>query len=101
MTVTATSAAQTKVSEILSESSGKVFRVSISGGGCSGLQYDFTLTAAEADDIEISEGIVMDPMSAMHIDGSVLDFRIEPFSQTFVLENPNMRTCGCGKSFGM
>jgi len=101
MTITATPEAAARVKDILAEKSGQVFRIAIQGGGCSGLQYEFCLTDPEDDDIEIAVGIVVDPMSAMHIDGSVLDFRDEIFSKTFVLENPNMRTCGCGKSFGM
>jgi iron-sulfur cluster assembly accessory protein len=101
MTVTATSIAKMRIQEILFENSGKVFRISVSGGGCSGLQYAFDLTESQDDDIVISEGIVVDPMSNLHIDGSVLDFKDEIFNKTFVLENPNMRTCGCGKSFGM
>lgn len=100
-TVTATLAAKLKVDQILSENYGRVFRISIHGGGCSGLQYAFDLTDPEDDDIVISTGIVVDPMSAMHIEGSVLDYKNEVFSHAFVLENPNARTCGCGKSFGM
>ena len=101
MTVTATLDAKKRIQEILSENSGKVFRISVSGGGCSGLQYAFDLTEPQDEDIVISEGIVVDPMSNLHIDGSVLDFREEIFNHMFVLENQNMRTCGCGKSFGM
>ena len=101
MTITATLAAKLKVDQILSENYGRVFRISIHGGGCSGLQYAFTLADPEDDDLVIAEGIVVDPISAMHIEESVLDYRLETFSALFVLENPNARTCGCGKSFGM
>jgi iron-sulfur cluster assembly accessory protein len=99
--LTATENAIAQVATILSERPGKVFRVSIKGGGCSGFKYGFDLTERGEDDLIISEGIVTDHISGAYLDKAVLDFKNDVFSQTFVLENPDVKTtCGCGESFG-
>ena len=104
--LTATHEAKMKVAEILDVNPGKVFRVAINGGGCSGFQYSFDLTEREDDDIIVDESgehaIVTDAISQMYLDGAVLDFKDEIFSKMFVLENPNVKTtCGCGASFSV
>jgi len=100
--LTATDAAKQQVETILSERPGKVFRVSIKGGGCSGFKYGFDLTDPEDDDLVVSEGIVTDPFSGMYLDNAILNFTDSVFSHTFVLENPDAKTtCGCGESFGI
>ena len=104
--LTATQEAKIKVAEILDENPGKVFRVSINGGGCSGFQYAFGITEREDDDIIIDESgeyaIVTDAISQMYLGGAVLDFKDEIFSKMFVLESPNVKTtCGCGASFSV
>ena len=100
--LTATQEATARVTMILATNPGKVFRVSINGGGCSGFRYGFDLTEREEDDIDISEDIVTDPFSSMYLNNAVLNFTNDVFSQTFVLENPNAKTtCGCGESFGI
>ena len=104
--LTATQEAKVQVATILDSNPGKVFRVSIKGGGCSGFQYEFGLTEREEDDIVVDESgdhaIVTDPLSSMYLDGAVLNFKDDIFSKVFILENPNVKTtCGCGASFGV
>lgn len=100
--IIATEKAKEKVATILNEHSGKVLRLSIQGGGCSGFRYRFDLTETEGDDILVDAGIVTDPISAVYLEGAVLDFHDDLFSQSFVLNNPNVTTtCGCGESFGV
>jgi len=44
---------------------------------------------------------VVDPFSMTYLEGSTLDFKNDVFSQSFVIENPNVKTtCGCGESIG-
>jgi iron-sulfur cluster insertion protein len=99
-----TEEARNKLSEILSENPDKVFRVGLQGGGCNGFQYLLMLDDAPAEDdilVEKIDGhqIIIDPMSAMYLDESVLDYKSELFSQAFVINNPNVTgTCGCGSS---
>lgn len=100
----ATDKAKVKVVEVLTKKPGCAFRVAIQGGGCNGFQYQFLLDEQiDDDDILIDEidgnKIVVDPMSAMYLENSTLDFKEEIFSQMFVINNPNVSgTCGCGSS---
>ena len=94
-----TEAAQKRVNDILDSDS--VFRIEIQGGGCTGFKYNFDISTAEEDDIYIGERVVVDPMSMMYLEGSTLDFKDTIFSQSFVIDNPNVKTtCGCGESIG-
>lgn len=104
--LTATQEAKVQVATILERNPGKVFRVSINGGGCSGFRYGFDLTDREEDDIVVAESgdyaIVTDMISSMYLEGAVLNFKDDIFTKTFVLENPNVKTtCGCGESFAV
>jgi iron-sulfur cluster insertion protein len=99
----ATEEAQNKAAEIFVKNPGKVFRIAISGGGCSGFKNDFELTEREPDDIIVAEcgdsAIVTDVISQMYLEGAVLDFKNDPFMASFVLNNPNVKSsCGCGNS---
>lgn len=94
-----TEAAQSRVNDILDSDS--VFRIEIQGGGCTGFKYNFDISTAEEDDTYIGERVVVDPMSMMYLEGSTLDFKDTIFSQSFVIDNPNVKTtCGCGESIG-
>lgn len=45
-------------------------------------------------------GIVVDPSSLSHLDGSFVDFDDGLQGKGFEIKNPNAQTtCGCGKSF--
>lgn len=104
--LTATSEAKMRVAEILDENPGKVFRVTIHGGGCSGFRYGFSLDEREDDDVVVEESgthaIVTDPFSSMYFEGAQLHFKNDPFMASFIIENPNAKTtCGCGESFGV
>tara|TARA_R100000008_G_scaffold80554_1_gene63050 strand:+ start:554 stop:877 length:324 start_codon:yes stop_codon:yes gene_type:complete len=80
---------------------GSVFRVEIQGGGCTGFKYHFDITGREDSDIEIGENAVTDEISIMYLQDSILDFKNDIFEQSFVIENPNVKTtCGCGESIG-
>jgi iron-sulfur cluster assembly protein len=49
------------------------------------------------------EGLVvyLDPMSAMHLEGTTIDFVTSLMGMGFKFINPNAtKTCGCGSSFG-
>ena len=103
MMLTATEQAQARVGAILEnpDYSGKVFRVAIAGGGCSGFKYEFDITEPEDDDIKVGEGIVTDPLSQMYLDGATLEYVDDVFIQAFRVTNPQVKTtCGCGESIG-
>ena len=79
-------------------------RVGVTGGGCSGLQYllDFTKDPNDLDFVESQHGldVFIDPFSAAHLRGTIVDY-VDAISGTgFKFENPNIvRSCGCGSSF--
>lgn len=79
-------------------------RVSVLGGGCSGLQYKMDLTdgPANRDILVASRGvnIVVDPKSALFVSGSEIDFSDELQKGGFKVTNPNaVAHCSCGESF--
>src|SRR5215813_11594441 len=80
-----------------------VLRVSVVGGGCSGLQYKMDLQdgPANRDFLVESAGVrvVVDPKSALYVTGSELDY-LESLDGGFKVKNPNAATsCSCGESF--
>ena len=84
--------------------SGFALRVSVVGGGCSGLSYklDFDDQKKESDREFVINGvrIFLDSKSLLFVKGTILDFSDGLNGQGFVFNNPNAKTtCGCGSSF--
>ena len=80
-------------------------RVAVSGGGCSGFQYDIGLDAPAEDDLVLEAGgqkVVVDPVSLPFLAGATIDFEDELIGARFVIDNPNAASsCGCGTSFSI
>ncbi len=81
-------------------------RVSVKGGGCSGLMYDlkFDNQTSEADQIFEDKGVkvMVDKKSLLYLAGTTLDFSDGLNGKGFHFVNPNAsRTCGCGESFSI
>lgn len=81
-----------------------VLRLSVVGGGCSGLSYkmDFEEAPKENDVTFEYQGVkvVVDPRSLLFLKGMTLDFSDGLNGQGFVFNNPNAKSsCGCGSSF--
>lgn len=89
------------------EPAGTVLRVSVSGGGCSGFQYEFELErerAADEDLVIERDGavVLIDQISLPYLEGSVIDFVDDLIGQSFQVKNPNATaSCGCGTSFSI
>jgi len=82
------------------------FRITVSGGGCSGFQYGFGFDGARNDDDRVFEHggitVLVDDVSLQFLQGAVLDFKEELIGSYFALDNPNASsTCGCGTSFSI
>lgn len=106
--ITITENVDTKVSEILQEegNADASLRVFVQGGGCSGMQYGFTLeTEQNEDDFVIEQqGVkyLVDAMSMQYLEGAVIDYKEDLQGANFVISNPNAQTsCGCGSSFSV
>ena len=81
-------------------------RVSVQGGGCSGLSYnldfDSEIKPGDQEFNENSEKVVCDMKSFLYIAGTELDFSDGLNGKGFQFTNPNAsRTCGCGESFAV
>lgn len=81
-------------------------RVSVKGGGCSGLMYDLTFDdqIGAADQVFEDKGvkILVDKKSLLYLLGTTLDFSDGLNGKGFQFINPNAsRTCGCGESFSV
>src|SRR5690349_5775357 len=100
-----TAVAAAKVTSLLAKQGrpSGVLRVSVVGGGCSGLQYKMDLQDAPANrDILVETAgvrVVVDPKSALYVTGSELDY-VDSLDGGFKVKNPNAATsCSCGESF--
>lgn len=81
-------------------------RISVVGGGCSGLSYkmDFDTELQKDDQVFEDKGIklVCDLKSFLYLCGTQLDFSDGLNGKGFHFINPNAtRTCGCGESFAV
>lgn len=83
-----------------------VFRVAVSGGGCSGFQYGFSLDNQRNEDDHVFErdgiAVVIDEVSLDLLKDSEVDFVEDLIGSYFSIKNPNASsTCGCGSSFSV
>ena len=103
-----TQAAAGKVAELIAEEGNTdlKLRVYVSGGGCSGFQYGFSLDeVANEDDLRIEQAgvtLLIDSMSTQYLVGAEIDYEDSLEGSRFVIRNPNATsTCGCGSSFSV
>ncbi len=104
--ITITDTAATKVGELIASEGTPdlALRVAVRPGGCSGFSYEmFFDTDVAADDITLDYNgvkVVVDPSSALLLEGASLDYKDGLQDAGFSINNPNaQRTCGCGQSF--
>jgi iron-sulfur cluster assembly protein len=81
-------------------------RVSVVGGGCSGLSYklDFDNQLKPTDQVFEDNGVkvVTDLKSFLYLVNTTLEFSEGLNGKGFYFNNPNAtRTCGCGESFSV
>jgi iron-sulfur cluster assembly accessory protein len=107
MPVTVSPRAAKRIATILAgESQAAMLRLAVTGGGCSGFQYNFALDETRMDDdLFIEEGgakILIDPVSLDFLKGAEIDFTDGLIGQAFKVNNPNATaSCGCGTSFSV
>ena len=107
--VTVTDKAKSKVEELMQQNgldSTHFLRVSVQGGGCSGLSYklDFDNEEKPGDQFFEDQGVrlALDMKSFLYLAGTELDFSDGLNGKGFNFHNPNAtRTCGCGESFSV
>lgn len=96
-------AAEVKSILTQSENAGKTLRLYVEQGGCSGMQYGMVFDEKRDGDL-VSENagvtVLVDPISAQYLRGTVVDFSDALSGGGFKIFNPNAKqSCGCGKSF--
>jgi len=106
ITVSNTASEEIKKLIKLEDTSKNYIRVSVKGGGCSGLMYDLSFDATKTDTDMICEDndvmILVDKKSLLYLVGTELDFTSGLNGKGFQFVNPNAsRTCGCGESFSV
>ncbi|HVV26732.1 MAG TPA: iron-sulfur cluster insertion protein ErpA [Rhizomicrobium sp.] len=105
MPVTISARAARRIAEILrAEPAPAALRLAVTGGGCSGFQYNFALDDSQADEDLVVERdgakVLIDPMSLDFLAGAEIDFTDDLIGQAFKVNNPNaVASCGCGTSF--
>ena len=104
--ITITESASLKIADILAEENNPNIKVRmfVQGGGCSGMQYGFTMDEEKnEDDWEIPAGnstVLVDSMSMQYVENATIDFVDDLQGSRFSIKNPNAQTtCGCGSSF--
>jgi iron-sulfur cluster assembly protein len=103
--------AKEKVHQLMQEANkpadqGYFLRVSVVGGGCSGLSYkmDFDNQSLPADQVFEDNGVkvVTDLKSFLYLVNTTLEFSDGLNGKGFFFDNPNAsRTCACGESFAV
>ncbi len=104
--ITLTPAAVKEVLSIIEKKQlgGAALRLSVEGGGCSGLSYKlhFDTEITQHDDTFVFDGltVIVDKKSGAHLSGTTLDFSKALVGGGFKFQNPNAKqSCGCGESF--
>jgi iron-sulfur cluster assembly accessory protein len=97
-----------KIERILAKQpEGTVLRIAVSGGGCSGFQYEYNLVqeSPTEDDLVLRSGnaaVLIDSLSREFMGGSEIDYVDDLIGQSFEIRNPNaVASCGCGTSFAL
>ena len=107
-TVTITASAAKRLSLLMAQDARDdlMLRIAVSGGGCSGFQYGFSLDdARQADDVVFQRDgvkVVIDSVSLDLLHGAEIDFVEDLVGSSFQVRNPNATSsCGCGNSFSI
>src|SRR6201986_1421492 len=107
MPVTLSAGAAKRITEILkTETQPTALRVAVTGGGCSGFQYNFALDDHQLDEDLVVERdgakVLIDPMSLDFLRGAEIDFPDDLIGQAFKIKNPNApASWGWGPSFSV
>jgi iron-sulfur cluster assembly accessory protein len=105
--VTVSARAARRIADILAaEPEPVMLRVAVTGGGCSGFQYNFVLENDKLDDDLVIERdgatVLVDPVSLDFLMGAEIDFVDDLIGAAFKVNNPNATSsCGCGTSFSV
>ncbi len=106
LTISAAAAARIAAIKAMEGTRDSVFRITVSGGGCSGFQYGFALDDKinPEDAVFEREGVkvAIDDVSLELVKGSEITWVEDLVGSYFKMANPNAKSsCGCGTSFSI
>ena len=101
-----TNNAAKKIIELSKKKEKKMLRISVTGGGCQGFQYNLDMeNKSKKKDIIIKKNnalVIIDQNSLNLIKGSEIDFVEDLIGSRFKINNPKATSsCGCGTSFSL
>lgn len=103
LTLTPAAAGEYRLLQSQPDNAGKHIRFYVEKGGCSGMQYGMVFDEKrDGDFVSEQHGVtvLIDPISADYLRGTVVDFSDAMTGGGFKITNPNAKqSCGCGKSF--
>jgi iron-sulfur cluster assembly accessory protein len=103
LTLTSQAAAEYRSLQSQPDNAGKHIRFYVEKGGCSGMQYGMVFDEKRDGDLASDQHgvtVLIDPISADYLRGTVVDFSDAMTGGGFKITNPNAKqSCGCGKSF--
>lgn len=104
ITLTEAAAGQVKGMMAHNEIEDGFLRVSVKGGGCSGLSYgmeiDHEKTANDILSTQHGVQVLIDKENESTLKGVTIDFKESMAGGGFTIDNPNaVSSCGCGSSF--
>ncbi|HEY8449398.1 MAG TPA: iron-sulfur cluster insertion protein ErpA [Bacillota bacterium] len=105
--ITLTAEAGAKIKQVLAERKkdpNTGLRIFVQEGGCSGFSYGLKFESNPSDEDRVIEQhgvkVIVDPVSAMYLEGATIDYVENLMGGGFTIKNPNAtQTCGCGQSF--
>ena len=107
-TLVLTDSAARRIAELAAaeDQQGLMLRIAVTGGGCSGFQYNFAFDDSRNDDDLVIEKmgatVLVDSVSLGFLAGAEVDFVEDMMGASFQVRNPNATSsCGCGSSFAV
>ena len=106
--VSFTPSAAAEIERLIKEdrsTNGKMLRVGVKGGGCSGMTYILEFDVQKDNDLIYQENgfsFLMDKSHGIYLIGMEVNWEGGLNSRGFTFSNPNASsTCGCGTSFAV
>ena len=100
--ITLTENAKDYLSTTTKKNGKKYAYLGVLGGGCSGFQYEWSMTDETDKGTLLEDILVLDKLAEMFVLGCTVDYVTEFGGSYLTVSNPNAHSsCGCGTSFSI
>ena len=97
-----TQSAKEYMQKLVKDNDSRYVVLAVKGGGCSGFQYDWSLSHIKGFGVCIEDILCVDDMAEMFVAGCTVDYVSELGGSYLKVINPNATaSCGCGESFAV